>query len=84
MVSKLRYRNFVQFLVNRPLDMQNGLLMAVIIAGLLFSPKYFLLIFFTFNTLCGPVDFLVISLKRKWRAKHLPKKDKIANSVDSN
>lgn len=85
MVSKLRYRNFVQFLVNRPIDMQNGLLMAVIIAGLLFRPKYFLLLFFTFNTLFGPLDFVVVRIKKKWQAKHQPKpkKDKMANQINS-
>ncbi|RFT15444.1 MAG: CDP-diacylglycerol--serine O-phosphatidyltransferase [Candidatus Saccharicenans subterraneus] len=65
MISTLRYRNFVSFIINRPVDMKTGLLLAVVLTGLLFRPKYFLLLFTTLNVLYGPVDFLVLKLRRK-------------------
>lgn len=65
MISTLRYRNFVSLIINRPVDMKTGLLLAVVLTGLLFRPKYFLLLFTTLNVLYGPVDFLVLKLRRK-------------------
>jgi len=53
MISTLRYRNFISFIVNRPVDMKSGLLLALILTGLLFRPKYFLLLFTTLNILSG-------------------------------
>lgn len=65
MISTLRYRNFVSFIINRPVDMKTGLLLAVVLTGLLFRPKYFLLLFTTLNVLYGPLDFLALKFRRK-------------------
>ncbi|MBC7364958.1 MAG: CDP-diacylglycerol--serine O-phosphatidyltransferase [Candidatus Aminicenantes bacterium] len=65
MVSTLRYRNFVTLFINHPIDIKSTLLLAVIIAGLIFKPRYFLLVFSTVNALCGPFDFLISFLKKK-------------------
>jgi len=65
MISTLRYRNFVSLIINRPVDMKTGLLLALVLTGLLFRPKYFLLLFTTLNVLYGPVDFLVLKLRKK-------------------
>ncbi|MGB9836478.1 MAG: CDP-alcohol phosphatidyltransferase family protein [Candidatus Saccharicenans sp.] len=69
MVSTLRYRNFITLFINRPIDIKSTLLLAVIIAGLIFKPRYFLLAFFTGNVLYGPVDFLVMKIRKKSSAK---------------
>jgi len=65
MVSTLRYRNFVTLFINHPIDIKSTLLLAVIIAGLIFKPRYFLLIFFTANALYGPFDLVITFLKKK-------------------
>ncbi|MGB9893481.1 MAG: CDP-alcohol phosphatidyltransferase family protein, partial [Candidatus Saccharicenans sp.] len=82
MVSTLRYRNFVSLFINRPIDMKSGLLLAVIIAGLIFRPRYFLLIFFTCNVLYGPIDFLAVRLKKKRRVHHLAEKSRPVEPSD--
>lgn len=70
MVSTLRYRNFITLFLNRPIDIRNALFLAIIIFGLLFKPRYFLMIFFTANVFYGPVDFLILRFKKGWRKKH--------------
>jgi len=84
MVSTLRYRNFVTFFINRPIDIKSSLLMAVILSGLLFRPRYFLLIFFTCNILYGPVDYLVTSFRKKLLKKHQAEKEKMIKPLDLN
>jgi len=84
MVSTLRYRNFVSFFLVRPIEMKSGLLLAVVIAALLFRPRYFLLIFFSCNVLYGPVDFLIVNLKKKLRAKQQIVESKPVEPTDSN
>ncbi|HEK84766.1 MAG: CDP-diacylglycerol--serine O-phosphatidyltransferase [Candidatus Saccharicenans sp.] len=74
MVSTLRYRNFITLFINRPIDIKNALFLAIIIFGLLFKPRYFLLIAFTGNVLFGPIDFLVVKLKKRCSKKHHPEK----------
>jgi len=69
MVSTLRYRNFITLFINHPIDIKSTLLLAVIIAGLIFKPRYFLLIFFTANALYGPFDFLITFFKKKFFSK---------------
>ncbi|HAR35653.1 MAG TPA: CDP-diacylglycerol--serine O-phosphatidyltransferase [Acidobacteria bacterium] len=83
MVSNLRYRNFVSLIINRPVDMKTGLLLAVVLTGLLFRPRYFLLLFTTLNVLYGPVDFLVFQLKKKKAHKTAPEKRELEKPVDS-
>lgn len=84
MVSTLRYKNFITLFLNRPIDIRSALLLAVIISGLLFKPKYFLLIFFTCNVLYGPVDYLVVHFKKRFQKKHHPEKEKLIKTVDLN
>lgn len=82
MISTLRYRNFVSFIVKRPVDMKTGLLLAVILTGLLFRPKYFLLLFTTLNVLYGPVDFLVLKLRKKKESKTAVEKQEPGQPLD--
>lgn len=82
MISTLRYRNFVSFIIHRPVDMKTGLLLAVVLTGLLFRPKYFLLLFTTLNVLYGPVDFLVLKLRRKPASKTSPEKQEAIKPLD--
>lgn len=82
MISTLRYRNFVALLIKRPVNMRTGLLVAVILTGLLFRPRYFLLFFTTLNILYGPVDFLVLKLRKKPVAKPVTDKSQISKAVD--
>lgn len=82
MVSTLRYRNFVSIIVNRPVDMKSGLLLAVVLTGLLFRPRYFLLLFTTFNVLYGSVDFLIMQLKKKETHKTAPEKRELEKPVN--
>ncbi|HRD01684.1 MAG TPA: CDP-diacylglycerol--serine O-phosphatidyltransferase [Candidatus Saccharicenans sp.] len=74
MVSSIRYRNFINYFVNRPIDIKNALALAVIIGGLLFKPKHALLICFTLNALSGPVNYLVTSIKKTLSKKRQAKK----------
>lgn len=82
MISTLRYRNFISFIINRPVDMKTGLLLAVVLTGLLFRPKYFLLLFTTLNVLYGPVDFLVLKLRRKPVTRIATEKHETVKSPD--
>lgn len=83
MISTLRYRNFVSFIINRPVDMKTGLLLAVVLTGLLFRPKYFLLLFTTLNVIYGPVDFLVLKLRRKTAPRPVAEKHEAGKPLDS-
>ena len=65
MVSSIRYRNFINYFVNRPIDIKSALALAVIIGGLLFKPKYLLLIGLTLNVLSGPFNYLWTMFKKK-------------------
>ncbi len=82
MISTLRYRNFVSLIINRPVDMKTGLLLAVVLTGLLFRPKYFLLLFTTINVLYGPVDFLVLKLRRKAAPRTAAEKHEAGKPLD--
>lgn len=82
MVSTLRYKNFITVFLNHPIDIRSALFLAVIISGLLFKPKYFLLIFFTANVLYGPVDYLVLKLKKSFQKKYHAEKDKLINNSE--
>lgn len=84
MVSTLRYRNFITLFINRPIDIKSSLLLAVIISGLIFRPRYFLLIFFTANVLYGPVDFLVSSIRKKNSARKIHSETVLTNSETKN
>ncbi|MCX8159617.1 MAG: CDP-diacylglycerol--serine O-phosphatidyltransferase [Candidatus Saccharicenans sp.] len=82
MISTLRYRNFVSLVINRPVDMRTGLLLAVVLTGLLFRPKYFLLLFTSLNVLYGPVDFLVLKFRRKTASRTIAQKHETGKPLD--
>jgi CDP-diacylglycerol--serine O-phosphatidyltransferase len=84
MVSTLRYRNFVTFFMNRPIDIKSSLLLAVILAGLIFRPRYFFLIFFSCNILYGPVDYLVTNFRKRLLKKHQTEKEKMIKPLELN
>jgi CDP-diacylglycerol--serine O-phosphatidyltransferase len=84
MVSTLRYRNFISIFQNRPIDIKSGLLLAMIIAALIFRPKYFLLIFSTLNVLAGPVDFLLVRLRKKLLARKTERENAQVKMSDLN
>jgi CDP-diacylglycerol---serine O-phosphatidyltransferase len=76
MVSTLPYRNFLNALFNRRIDMKSALFLSIIVAGLIFYPKIFMLAFFTLNVVSGPVLGAVRALKKaphkRARRKEIP------------
>ncbi|HPW17420.1 MAG TPA: CDP-diacylglycerol--serine O-phosphatidyltransferase [Candidatus Aminicenantes bacterium] len=73
MVSTLPYRNFVTALLGRRIDIRNALVVAVLLVGVLFYPRYFLLAYFGLNVLSGPTAALVRALRKRRRKKAEPK-----------
>jgi CDP-diacylglycerol--serine O-phosphatidyltransferase len=55
MVSTIRYRNFLHFPVRQRIRLTTGLLMSILMASLIFYTRIFLLAFFSFIVLSGPV-----------------------------
>ena len=76
MISTLPYRNFMNALFHRRIDMRTALFIAIILSGLIFYPKIFLLGFFSLNVLAGPVLGMARALKKhpqkKPRRKEIP------------
>jgi len=56
----------------------------MIIAALIFRPKYFLLIFSTLNVLAGPVDFLLVRLRKKLLARKTERENAQVKMSDLN
>jgi len=54
MISKIKYRNFLDFNFRKRIDLKTALLVAIIISTLIFYTKFFLLFFFTLNVISGP------------------------------
>jgi CDP-diacylglycerol---serine O-phosphatidyltransferase len=69
MVSTLPYPNFIKAFIGRRVSIRTGLIVAVILFGVLFYARYFLLLFFGLNVLSGPTAALVKALKKKPRRK---------------
>lgn len=65
MVSTIRYRNFLGFNFRKRISLKTALALAVIIGGLIFYTRIFLLCFFSVNVLSGPADALVRLLRRR-------------------
>ncbi|MDD8020515.1 MAG: CDP-diacylglycerol--serine O-phosphatidyltransferase [Acidobacteriota bacterium] len=82
MVSTIRYRNFISYFVNRPIDIKSALALAIIIGGLLFKPKYLILICFTLNALSGPVNYLAFIIKKNLFKKKDAKKSLSATDLN--
>ncbi len=64
MVSTIRYRNFLSFNLRKKIDLKTALALAVIVSGLIFYTKVFLLCFFGVNVLSGPVS-AIFRLRRR-------------------
>ena len=65
MISTFPYRNFMSLLMHRRIDILTAFFMAVLIVGLIFYTKLFLLCFFSINVLSGPVIALARVFKKK-------------------
>lgn len=65
MVSRIKYRNFLNFNLRQRIDLKTALLIAIIISSLIFYTRMFLLLFFTLNVLSGPAALAFHHLKRK-------------------
>jgi CDP-diacylglycerol--serine O-phosphatidyltransferase len=59
MVSTLKYRNFLNISLRRRIDIRTALMLAVVLAGLLFATGEALVALFSINVLSGPVGALV-------------------------
>lgn len=65
MVSTFPYPNYIKAFIGRRVNIRTGLIVAVILFGVLFYARYFLLLFFGLNVLSGPVAALVRALRKK-------------------
>jgi CDP-diacylglycerol--serine O-phosphatidyltransferase len=76
MISTLPYRNITNLVFNRKIDIRTALFVAIVLSGLIFYPKIFLLVFFSLNVLSGPVVGVARALKktprRRLRHKEIP------------
>lgn len=82
MVSRIPYRNFLAPPMQRRITLSSALLLAIIIAGFVFYTRIFLLIFFSFNVLSGPADYLFEVIKGKKRIRQMPKKTWLEDSLE--
>jgi CDP-diacylglycerol--serine O-phosphatidyltransferase len=73
MVSTIPYRNFIKAFIGHRTDIRTALFVAVSLFGVLFYPRYFLLLFFGLNVLSGPTVALVKALRKHPRKKPEPK-----------
>ena len=73
MVSTIPYRNFVKAFIGHRIDIRNALIVAILLVGVLFYPRYFLLIYFGLNVLSGPTVALFRAVKKRPRKKTEPK-----------
>jgi CDP-diacylglycerol--serine O-phosphatidyltransferase len=73
MVSTIPYRNFIKAFIGHRIDIRTALVVSVSIFGVLFYPRYILLLFFGLNVLSGPTVALFRVLKKRPRKKAEPK-----------
>ena len=73
MVSTIPYRNFIKAFIGHRIDIRTALIVSVSLFGVLFYPRYFLLLFFGLNVLSGPTVALFRVLKKHPRKKAEPK-----------
>jgi CDP-diacylglycerol---serine O-phosphatidyltransferase len=71
MVSRIRYRNWLNFNFLKKINLKTGLALAVVIGGFILYTRLFLLIFLSLNVLSGPLAGIAASL-RKTRRSPLP------------
>ena len=76
MISTLPYRNITNLVFNRKIDIRTALFLAIVLAGLVFYPKPFLLVSSSINALSGPAIAAARALKRtphrRSRRKEIP------------
>jgi len=76
MVSTLPYRNFTNAVFDRKIDIKTALFLAIVLAGLIFYPRVFVLVSSSINALSGPLIGAVRALKktsrRQPRRKEIP------------
>jgi CDP-diacylglycerol--serine O-phosphatidyltransferase len=73
MISTIPYRNFTNALFNRRIDIRTALFLAIVVCGLIFYPKIFLVTFLSVNVLSGPAVAAARTLKKSARKKTRPK-----------
>jgi CDP-diacylglycerol---serine O-phosphatidyltransferase len=69
MISTLPYRNLTNLIFNRKIDIRTALFLAIVLSGLVFYPKHFLLVSFSLNVLSGPVVATARALRRAPRRR---------------
>lgn len=69
MVSTFPYQNFIKAFIGRRVSIRTGLIVAIVLFGVLFYARYFLLLFFGLNVLSGPAVALVKAFKKAPRRK---------------
>lgn len=69
MVSTLPYPNFTAILFRRRIDVRTALFIAIVLSGLVFYTRVFLLVSFTINFLSGPVIAAVRAARKSPRRK---------------
>jgi len=72
MVSTFPYRNYTKALQSHRIDILTALLMAVSLVGLIFYPRYALLIFTGLNVLSGPATAISRAVKRRSKKAKKP------------
>lgn len=65
MVSSIPYKNYLNINIRRKISVRTILFLAVILGGLVFYTKIFLLVFFGMNAFSGPFHAVVRMLNRK-------------------
>jgi CDP-diacylglycerol--serine O-phosphatidyltransferase len=68
MVSRMKYRNMLNFNYLKRIDLKTGLALAVIIGGFIFYTRLFILLFFGLIVLYGPLAEVQKSLKKARRS----------------
>jgi CDP-diacylglycerol---serine O-phosphatidyltransferase len=73
MVSRIPYRNWLNFNLRHRIDVKTAFFVAVFIVALIFYTRYLILAFFTFSVLAGPAAVLFKAMKKS-RSRRLEKK----------
>jgi CDP-diacylglycerol--serine O-phosphatidyltransferase len=84
MVSTIKYRNFLNFPLRQRINLTSGLLMAILIASLIFYTKVFLLAFFTFIVISGPATHVFNLIRNKVQKKSSAEQPHSEDPVEEN
>ncbi len=69
MVSRIPYRNWLNFNLRHRIDVKTAFFVAVLIVALIFYTRYLILGFFIFSILAGPAAVLLKAIQRSRRAE---------------